>query len=120
VATYAVHIGGVAPHERVVRLTLQTDVEQEASRLAKMCVIIGLPFAESIANNDKLLPLLEARTNMLGGYPERVACCLYLMGHKAQSRAFTQDFAAKEPAYFQAFADAFLGMLSESNEQESR
>jgi hypothetical protein len=78
-----------------------------------MCVRVGLPFAESIASYDKLLPLLKARANMLGGCPELVACCLYLMGHKAQPQVFAENFAAKEPAYFGAFATGFLRMLKE-------
>ena len=48
---------------------------------------------------------------MLGGYPERVACCLYLMGRRANSHKFTIDFLAKEPEYFTGFAMPFLEML---------
>jgi len=110
-ATYAVHIGEIAPHARVVRFTLGTDIDAEAIRLAKLCVATGLPFAKSIGSYEKLLPLLQARVDMLGGYPERVACCLYLMGRLAESHLFTEEFLAKEPEYFRGFAIPFLEML---------
>jgi hypothetical protein len=110
-ATYAVHIGTIAPHARVVRFTPGGDIDAEATRLAKLLRAAGLPYARSIASYDRLLPLLEARVKTLGAYPERVACCLYLMGRQADAHAFTTDFLAEEPEYFTGFAVPFLEML---------
>jgi hypothetical protein len=110
-ATYAVHIGEIAPHARVVRFTPEGDIDAETTRLARLCVAAGLPFAKSIGSYEKLLPLLQTRVRMLGGYPERVACCLYLMGQLAASHRFTINFLAKEPEYFTDFAKPFLEML---------
>jgi hypothetical protein len=112
-ATYAVHIGKIAPHARVVRFSPEGDIDAEATRLAKLCATAGLPFAKSIGSYEKLLPLLETRVEMLGGYPERVACCLYLMGRRPEAHGFTTDFLAKEPEYFTGFAIPFLKMLKE-------
>ncbi len=114
-ATYAVHIGEIAPHARVVRFTPEGDIDAVATRLAKLILVAGLPYARSIGSYEKLLPLLEARVEVLGGYPERVACCLYLMGRRSEAHGFTTDFLAKEPAYFSGFAVPFLGMLKKES-----
>jgi hypothetical protein len=57
------------------------------------------------------LPLLQERIEMLGAYPERVACCLYLMGRKDEARAFVEDFLPKNRDYFEGFAVPFLKKL---------
>jgi hypothetical protein len=114
-ATYAIHIGEIAPRERVVRFTRETDIDAEATRLAKLCVAMGLPFAKSIASYEKLLPLLDQRVHTLGEYPERVACCLYLMGRIADSYTFAKNFLIKEPKYFEQFAIPFIDMLDRNH-----
>jgi hypothetical protein len=58
---------------------------------------LGLRYAKSIATYDCLLSLLKARIELLGAYPERVACCLYLMGRKQEARVFVEAFLPKEP-----------------------
>ena len=80
--------------------------------------MIGMSYARSIADYDTLLPLLKSRVNMLGGYPERVACCLYLMGRFADAREFAVAFLAKEPDYFEGFAKPFLRMIEEEDSKD--
>lgn len=111
ISTYALHMGEVSPREQAVEFTRDTDVEKQAARLAQLCLKVGLPYAKSIASYEVLLPLLQARVPMLGGYPERVASCLYLMGRKEEAQTFTEDFLIKKPNYFKGFANSFLKML---------
>lgn len=112
VATNAVHMGTLAPHEPVFRFTRQTDIEAEAARLARLYASVGLAYAQSIASYEQLLPLLQDRVPMLGGYPERVAACLYLMDRKDEARAFVEDFFKEHRNYFEGFAVPFLKLLT--------
>ncbi len=107
IATYAVHLGELVPEERVFRFARSTDIAAEAVRLAQLYVRIGLPYAESLADYQHLLPCLQGRVSMLGGYPERVASCLYLMGRKDEARAFVSEFMQERPEYFKNFAVEF-------------
>ena len=107
-ATYALHLGQLAPHEKVFEFSRDTDIKQEADRLAQLCLDVGLPYAKSIASYESLLPLLQERIDMLGAYPERLACCLYLMGKIDEARAFTENFLAKNKNYFDGFAIPFF------------
>lgn len=111
-ATYAIHMGEIAENEDAFRFTRSTDLESEADRLSRLYATIGLDYASSISNYEALLPLLNDRLDMLGGYPERVACCLYLMGRRDEARSFTEAFRLKEPGYFEGFAAPFLKMLA--------
>lgn len=111
-ATYAVHMGELAPKERGFRFTRQTDVASEARRLAQVYVRSGLPYAESMSDYERLLPLLQGRIPRLGAYPERVACCLYLMDRKKDARAFVETFVKQQPDYFEGFATPFLELLT--------
>ena len=112
-ATYAVHIGLLAPKELIFRFDRHTNVAAEADRLARLYVDVGLTYAISISTYELLLPLLRERVPMLGGYPERVATCLYLMGRKQEARSFVEDFLPDHRGYFEGFAVPFLEMLSE-------
>lgn len=112
IATYAVHMGKLSPNTPVFRFARSTDVDAEAKRLAALYVQVGLPFAQSIASYEKLLPLLKERVDMLGAFPERFASCLYLMGRKEEARIFAMDFLEKKPDYFRGFAVPFLKLLS--------
>jgi len=123
VATYAVHMGELAGarEERATALTPeQSDgfVTSETRRLARLYATVGLDYARSIASYEALLPLLQGRLDMLGGYPERVASCLYLMGRKAEAKAFAEEFLAKQREYFEAFAVPFLRMLANGDASE--
>jgi hypothetical protein len=112
-ATYALHLGHLAADETAFRFAPPMDVDVEAARLARLYSSVGLTYARSIASYERLLPLLQERAGMLGAYPERVACCLYLMGRKEEARAFVEDFLPKNREYFEGFAVPFLKKLSE-------
>jgi len=112
IATYAVHMGELAPKERAFRFSRQTDVATEAARLARLYVSVGLPYARSIANYESLLPLLRSRIPQLGGYPESTAACLYLMDRKDEARVFVEEFVKQQPDYFRGFATPFLKLLT--------
>lgn len=113
-ATYALHVGLIKPKEPVFKFTRQTDIEVEASRLARLCSGAGLTYARSIASYEQLLPLLQERIPMLGAYPERVAACLYLMGRKGEARTFVENFFKDNRDYFEGFAVPFLKFTDES------
>lgn len=108
VATYSLNIGLIAPKEKAFIFNRTTDIEKEAARLAQLYLDVGLPYAKTIASYESLLPLLKQRIDMLGGYPESVASCLYLMGKKEDAKIFTENFLAKEKKYFESFAIPFL------------
>lgn len=112
-ATYARHMGELAPDVPAFHFTRATDVPSEAKRLARLYATVGMEFAKAIADYESLLPLLKQRIDMLGAYPERVACCLYLMGRKAEARKFVEDFLPAHQDYFGGFAVPFLKKLDE-------
>ena len=116
VATYAVHMGeleGAKDEFKFAFTPQQSDgfVQAEIDRLANLYATAGLEFAKSIASFDALLPLLKARVPMLGGYPQRVASCLYLMDRKSEAREFVEGFLPAHREVFEGFATPFLGML---------
>lgn len=110
-ATYALHMGLLTPNERAFHFTRQTDVEAEAARLARLYASVGLSYAMSIASYEQLLLLLRERVLMLGGYPERIATCLYLMDRKDEARSFVEEFLKSHRNYFEGFAVPFLKLL---------
>lgn len=114
-ATYAVHMGELAPNEVAFRFYPTTDLRSEALRLAELYRDTGLSYARKIASYDALLPLLKERVDMLGAYPERVCCCLHLMGRDEEARSFAESFGLKEPEFFERFSVAFRAMLDESS-----
>lgn len=113
VAAYAVHLGEIAPDEKVFRMTRDTDVKAEAERLATLCATAGILFAKSLATYETLLPRLRSRVGRLGGYPERVACCLFLAGRVEDAKSFVEDFLPGREKYFGAFAQSFLEFLEQ-------
>lgn len=112
-ATYARHMGELVPDVPAFQFTPSTDVPSEARRLARLYATVGLEFAKAIADWESLLPLLKERIDMLGAYPERYASCLYLMGRKAEARAFVERFLPRQRDYFEGFAIPFLQMLED-------
>lgn len=107
-ATYAIHLGKLAPKVAAFGFTRETNVQSEAKRLAELYATTGLTYAASIASYDRLLPLLEERVDTLGAYPERFATCLYLMDRKDEARTFVSGFLEAHRDYFQGFAIPFL------------
>lgn len=118
IATYAVHMGEIpaASNEPAFEFTREqsdTFVDFETKRLAELYATVGFDYACSIASYAAILPLLKDRLEQLGGYPESVASCLYLMGHLDKAREFTKSFLARKPSYFQAFAEPFLKKIED-------
>jgi hypothetical protein len=116
IATYAVHMGelpAARDEKAFVFTTAQGDtfLLSEIQRLARIYATAGLDYSKSIASYGALLPLLEGRLHMLGGYPENVACCLYLMGRTREAYEFAEDFLMQEPDYFHDFAIPFFEMI---------
>lgn len=110
-ATFAIHMGKLAPKVAAFGFTRETNVQSEAKRLAKLYATTGLTYAASIASYDRLLPLFEERVESLGAYPERFASCLYLMGRRDEARSFVEDFLKSHRSYFEGFAFPFLKLL---------
>jgi hypothetical protein len=125
IATYAVPMGELrmAREEQAFAFTSEQStsfIASEARRLALLYETAGVEFAASIASYEKLLPYLKERLDMLGGYPESVACSLYLMNKKGEAAAFVRDFAVKEPSYFSGFAAGFLKMCEDSGQTKGK
>jgi hypothetical protein len=110
-ATYARHMGQLAPNENAFHFTRQTDIGVEAARLARLYSTVGLAYARTLGSYEALLPLLQERCEMLGAYPERIASCLYLMGRKKAARDFVKEVLAQHQEYFEGFAVPFMEML---------
>lgn len=111
IATYAVHLGELAPDEQAFHFRKDTALDREADRLAALYAGVGLDYARSISSYEALLPLLEGRVGMLGGYPERFACCLVLLNRVEDARRFVTSFLREEGDYFSSFAEPFLAHL---------
>lgn len=118
-ATYAIHLGELLPKALTYDFCEAEDVPIEATRLAKDIADAGLKYMQSIANYDALLPLIEARMPMLGGYPERYAASLYLCGKHDLARQFVTGVLDRRGGYsrfsvdnsFATFGANFLKML---------
>lgn len=119
VATYAIHLGKlntIGEDQRAFAFAPQQSdefIDSECRRLAHLYATAGLDYTRSIASYEALLPLLQERVDMLGGYPESVASCLYLMGRKAEAREFIENFPEKYREYIEGFATPFLELLDQ-------
>jgi hypothetical protein len=109
-ATYAIHLGEVLPTELTFEFQDGKDMHGEAERLAQSVAAAGLQYMQTIANYEALVPLLESRMSMLGGYPERYAASLYLSGKHDSARQFvaavlnkTGDLAKFSSNFFEKF-----------------
>lgn len=111
-ATYSKHMGEIVPNEPIFHFDCGTDLVSETKRLANLYVSNGIPYAKSISSYEALLPLLKSRIDRLGAYPERFACCLYLLGEKEAAASFVSEFELKEPSYLREFAPSFRRFLT--------
>jgi hypothetical protein len=120
IATYPVILGGIKDIANEMAFAFTPDqsadfVCSEINRLVQLYVQFGLPYALSIASYDALLPLLKTRIPRLGGYPERYACCLYLMGRKEEAYDFCVASLKKDEPSFEIFGKNFLEMMRENS-----
>jgi hypothetical protein len=116
VATYAIHISEIRDVEDKVEFVFSPQqneefIDTEVERLTMLYKTAGMDYARSIANYDVLLPLLHERVPMKGGYPQRVASCLYLMGRKDEARQFVIDYLPGNENSFGGFSEPFFAML---------
>jgi hypothetical protein len=108
IATYSVHMGKLAPQEQIFRFSDLDDIEAGALRLSALYSDVGLKYAKSISSYEALLPHLIDRSSALGGYPERRACCLYIMTRFVDAADFVRGFLKDRQDYFEGFAAPFL------------
>ncbi|MFD1701673.1 hypothetical protein ACFSCV_01525 [Methylopila henanensis] len=106
-ASYAIHMGEIAPYEPVFDFFDGDDISEDAARLAKLYAEVGFPFSQSIASNEALLPLLYERVDMLGGYPERYAVCLDELGRRNEAIAYVTKIG-EEWEHLRPFCQNFL------------
>jgi hypothetical protein len=111
VATFAVPLLPLGSEAEPCLLSAAVADRAVLSRLVDLCRRVGLPFALSIASLDALAPLLEDRTEALGGNPERLASMLLLMGRDGEARRFIEAFRVRHPGYFGGFAGPALALL---------
>lgn len=79
-ATAALHLGELAPDIDGFHFEQGHPPEDEARRLADAVVAFGMPWMRENANLEALLGLFREKEEMLGGYPERIAVVLFLLG----------------------------------------
>jgi hypothetical protein len=106
-ATYSIHMGKIAAGAPIFRFGSLTDIRAETRRLARMYADIGLEFSRSISSYEEVLPHLIDRSNVLGGYPERAASCLYMMGRYGEAAELIRRFLQSYPDYIDGFAMPF-------------
>lgn len=122
IATYAIHLGELIPDVDAFEfhpVEGEAGIELEAKRLANTVHKHGELYMRKIASYGSLIPLLEERVPMFGGYPERVAAAHYINGNPCAARQFVlerrMNYAEDEDKtcqeHFNKFAEPFLAML---------
>ena len=124
ITTYAVHLGEVCPEGLGGFLFPEgSDIEPVAERLAVAVRQHGVPYMQTLASYEALLPHLRERESMLGGYPERVAVCLVLLDRQSEALAYLDAKLAeyqKNPRYsevqarWQHFSDSLRQRMEKS------
>lgn len=106
-ASYAAHLGELAPSEPAFDFFDADDVSRTAYRLAALYADVGFTFSRSIASYSALLPLLHERVSMLGGFPERYALCLYELGRRDEAVAYVIELG-EDWEHIRPFTENFL------------
>ncbi|WP_417450403.1 hypothetical protein [Kordiimonas sp.] len=112
-ATIALPLGTFCADEDEFLFSLSENIEPEAKRLAQLYKNYAIPFYETHASYEALLPMLLEKVDMLGAYPERVAGTYYLQGRYEEARSFTESMLKKEKEYFSGFGLPFLKKLEQ-------
>ena len=125
-ASYSIHMGEIAPDVPQFIFNEQTDLAKEAGRLANEIFIHGVPWMKARANYEALTPMLEAKIEMLGGFPEKYASALYFSGKQETAVQFVQERTDLfDPNYegtyslHEKFGKPFLEMLDGEKGQKS-
>lgn len=113
VATYSVNIGELASvgDERAFAFSPQQSdsfISSECERLALLYATEGIKYAKSIASYESIVPLLKENVGTLGGNPERLAACLYMVGKKVEAMEFLKTFPEQYKGYIKGFSVPFL------------
>jgi hypothetical protein len=118
-ATFAVHLGCLCPDEDAIIFTPDSDVREVAERLAFVVQKYGVPYMRELANFETTLKALLTRVESFGGYPQRVAVVLYLMGKPEEARVFVNERQAEYLIesrdvrdIFDRFAAPFIKLLT--------
>lgn len=106
-ASYAVHMGEIAPHEPTFEFFDRADTSGKIERLATLYAQSGFQFSQDIASYAALLPLLHERTPMLGGFPERYAICLLKLGRREEAIGYVTRLA-EDQEHLTAFCENFV------------
>ena len=125
-ATYAIHMGEIAPDVRQFTFTNDTDLEAEAERLADEVITHALPWMKSHANYQILLEIIKNKVDILGGNPQWYAAGLYLNKQTEAALKFVQSrtdlFDSKDHgqySLYNRFAEPFFNMVSEKRNCDS-
>jgi hypothetical protein len=121
-ATYAIPIGGLIPNYSEPVFYPDVDIGKEAKRCAQMYVDYGLPYARSISTWDALVPLLKERVPMMGGYPQSVACALFLQEKYEEALAFMTECEFEHSRHANLFIVEFTklrAMISDKLKSET-
>jgi hypothetical protein len=119
-ATISTHLGELCPKEDAFEFSPEADIGAESERLAALLRTQGVLFMESHASFRAILPMIEERVPTLGGYPQRMAVILYLMGRREDAIKFVIERQAEYEAdpsvrtKFDRFAEPFLKLVSPS------
>lgn len=118
-ATFAVHLGELAPDVEVFEVRNESDAESEGKRIAAVVEELALPWLVKHSTLSELLPCLKSRLQMLGGYPERYAAAIASAGDLESAKAFVRnklaEYRSDDPAvleHFEKFAMPFLQLQS--------
>ncbi|WP_439498741.1 hypothetical protein [Bosea sp. (in: a-proteobacteria)] len=111
--TYGGPLSGLTDGTAVTTFSRGCSISQQAERLATLYLEFGVPYARSLAGYEALLPELKTRIPILGGYPQRVAACLYLMGRKEESLEFADHLRSLQIPQLDDFALSFVNMVKE-------
>ena len=119
-ATFAVHMGeldGGSNQPAFVFTPTQSEhfVSAELDRLACLYATIGVGFARTISDYQSLLSPLLKRAPMLGGFPQRVACCLFLMDRRDDANRFIHGLSSGDKGSLAGFIQPFLDQMRSEN-----
>lgn len=118
-ATISVHLGELCSDVEQFIFYENDDIVVEATRLAKTIYEYGIDYANQFMKIESLLPILKSKIDMLGGYPERYAICLYLSGDiegakqfvAATKRKYLTEEDVDTQNRFGEFSQQFLDIL---------
>lgn len=109
VATYAVHLGAVCPDISAFIFDVddKSEIATNVERLVHAITEFGVPYAHSISSYEKLIPLLEEKVDMLGGFPESYAVALFKNGRRDECFEFLEIHAKNIEKYGDSIARPF-------------